>query len=111
MPLSAVRYTVKIAKNDKNDERNTQKLIKEIADWLGNHSAKSKRQLIGQITIHITFPYLFLIFLAKIGFKNYAGKKVAYWMAFDIYPEYAKEASNIVDFINETITASQKVFD
>jgi death on curing protein len=29
IPLSAVRYTVKVAKNDKNDEQNTQKLIKD----------------------------------------------------------------------------------
>lgn len=75
VPLSAVRYTVKIAKNDKNDERNTKKLIREIADWLSNHSAKSKRQLLGRIAIHITLPYLFLIFLAKIGFKKYVFKR------------------------------------
>lgn len=32
VPLSAVRYTVQIAKNKKNDDKNTQKLINEIAD-------------------------------------------------------------------------------
>lgn len=111
VPLSAVRYTVKIAKNEKNDEQSTKKLIQEISNWLNNHSAKTKRELDGKIALHIMIPYGFLIFMHKIGFRGYVGRKISNWMAFDIYPEYVKEADEIVSFINDTIKASQRVFD
>lgn len=111
VPLSAVRYTVKIAKNDATDEKNTRKLIKEIANWLNNHSAKTKKEMIGKLTIHILIPYKILILLNNIGFKKYTERKVANWMAFDIYPEYEKEADEIVDFIAETIESCEKIFD
>jgi len=111
VPLSAVRYTVTIAKNDKIDDKSTQQLIKEISNWLRVHSGSNTLDLLGSIVIHLILPYLFLGFLAKLGFTKYVERKVDYWMAFDIYPEYVKEADDIVDFINGTVEASFKVFD
>ena len=110
VPLSAVRYTVKIAKNDKTDEKSTRKLIDEIATWLTNHSGRTERELINKATIFLLIPYRFLGFLARIGFKNYVKKKISFWMAFDIYPEYEKEARDIIKFIDDTVTASLNVF-
>lgn len=110
VPLSAVRYTVKIAKNDKTDEKNTRKLINEIATWLMNHSGRTERELTGKATIFLLIPYRFLGFLVRIGLKNYVKNKISYWMAFDIYPEYEKEARDIIKFIDDTVAASLNVF-
>jgi death-on-curing protein len=110
VPLSAVRYTVTIAKNDKSDEESTKKLIKQISNWLRVHSGSNKLDLWGSVLIHVVIPYRFLGFLFRLGFKKYVAKKVGYWMAFDIYPEYVKEADYIIDFIDETLEASFNVF-
>lgn len=111
LPLSAIRYTVNIAKNEDTDSENTNTLIKEIAKWLRNHSDKDPKQFAAKLFLYLRIPYSFLMFLEKIGFKNYVLKKVSYWMAFDIYPEYVKEANEIIDFIQETLNSSVKAFD
>lgn len=111
VPLSAVRYTVNIAKNEKIDDKSVQKLIKEIALWLKNHSGHNANELSAKIAVHLTLPYKFLVFLIKIGFKKYVERKVSYWMAFDIYPEYEKEAMDMISFINDTLQASMRVFE
>lgn len=110
VPLSAVRYTVKIARNESTDDKDTQKLILEISQWLNNHSGRTPRDLFGKLSLYIIIPYSFLQFLDRIGFKKYVNRKIAYWMAFDIYPEYEKEAANIIDFIQETVRASVNLF-
>lgn len=111
VPLSTVRYTVKIAKNNKTDEKNTQKLIKNIAKWLEKYSGRNKEELTNKITIHIIIPYRVLGFLIKLGFKKYVKRVIDRWMALDMYPEYEKEQKDIFDFINETVEASLNVFE
>lgn len=111
VPLSAVRYTVTIAKNNNTDDKSTQKLIKKISRWLRAHSGSSKLDLLSRIIFYIVIPYRFLLLLDKLGFSNYVKKKISEWMAFDIYPEYVKEANQIIAFINETIKASINVFE
>ncbi|MGI0087984.1 MAG: type II toxin-antitoxin system death-on-curing family toxin [Nitrosotalea sp.] len=106
LPLSAVRFTVNIANNDKTDSISTQKLIEEITTWFRAHSDRNKLLLLGKLGLYIGIPYRFYQFLIKLGFLNYVYKKVAYWMAFDIYPEYAKEMSEIAKFIQETVDTS-----
>lgn len=110
VPLSAVRYTVRIARNESTDECDTQKLIREIASWLNNHSARTPFDLLGKIGLYLVIPYSFLQFLDKIGFRKYVNRKIAYWMAFDIYPEYEKEADDIANFIAETVKAGIHLF-
>ena len=109
LPLSAVRYTVEIAENNDTDTVSTQKLIREIAIWFKEHSDRNQIMLLGKLTIYLGIPYYLLILLSKIGFKNYINQKVSYWMAFDMYPEYQKEASQIISFIQDTLNASLKV--
>lgn len=110
VPLSAVRYTVKIAKNNNIDDEHTQKLIREISSWLSNHSGRTSFDLLGKIGMYLIIPYTFFQFLDRIGFHKYVNKKIGYWMAFDIYPEYEKEANDIADFISETVRASINLF-
>lgn len=109
LPLSAIRYTVDIANNQKIDSASTQKLINEISAWFREHSDHNQLMLLGKLTMYVGIPYRFLILLAKIGFKKYVYRKVSYWMAFDMYPEYQKDVNEIIDFINDTLKASLKV--
>jgi len=111
LPLSAVRYTVKIAKNQYTDEKHTKKLLKEITQWIQNHSGRTKKELRGKLVVYLIIPYRFLGFLVRIKLERFATRIVSKWMAFDMYPEYKKTADEIMDFINETLTASLKVFD
>lgn len=111
VPLSAVRYTVKIAKNENIEQKDTEKLIKEIAQWLKNHSGKSRKELDGKIALYVNLPYRILTILHKIGFKGYVENKIREWLAFDIYPEYEKEVQEIIDFVHLILNESTNIFD
>lgn len=111
LPLSSVRYSVQIAKNNDISQQETEKLIRTVARWLKNHSGKTKQEFQVKYIIYVNIPYSFLLFIAKIGFAKYVAKKIGKWMAFDIYPEYVKDANQIVEFINETMKSANSLFD
>jgi len=111
LPLSAVRYTVKIAKNEHVDEKHIKKLLKEITQWIKNHSGTTPKDLNAKLIVYLYIPYRFVEFLIKIRLDGFAYRIVSKWMAFDLYPEYQKEAGNILKFITDTLQASMKVFD
>ena len=69
-------------------------------------SIKSGRWSFPKTFRYFFLPLLGLMFVSIFGFKEYVRKKVAYWMAFDIYPEYEKEAPDIVRFIMEAMGLS-----
>jgi hypothetical protein len=106
IPLSAVRYNVTIARNQNIDEESTRKLIKEVAEWIEKLSIKSGRWNLPKTFRYFFLPLIGLMFVSIFGLKEYVRKKVAYWMAFDIYPEYEEEASDIVRFIMEAMGLS-----
>jgi len=106
LPLSAVRFTVEIAKNEKTDAKDTKKLIKKISNWIENHSGKSYNEIRGKLFIQLTLPYNILSFLYRIGFHSYVENKLNRWLAFDIYPEYEQEADKIVEFIADSLKDS-----
>ncbi|GEM_PF-1024994 len=110
LPLSSVRYSVQIAKNNDISQEVTEKLIRNISIWLKNHSGKTKQEFQAKHFIYLNIPYSFLLFIAKIGFKKYAVEKVSNWMAFDIYPEYVKEANQIADFLTESMESANSLF-
>lgn len=106
IPLSAVRYTVTIAKNQNIDEESTRKLIEDIAGWIEKLSIKSGRWSFPKTFKYFLMPLLGLAFVSVFGFTKYAEKKIRYWMAFDIYPEYEKEASDILRFLIDSMGLS-----
>jgi len=106
LPLSAVRLTVEIAKNEKTDEKSTKKLIKKISNWIENHSGNSLNVIKGKFFIQLTIPYRILAFLYRIGFHSYVENKVKKWLALDIYPEYEQEADKIAEFIGDCLNDS-----
>ncbi len=111
LPLSAIRYSVKIAKNRQVDEGNTKKLIRDISIWIDQHSGKTPKELQNKITVYLVIPYKFLGFLTKIKLERIVKRIVGKWMAFDLYPEYEQDANDIATFIHETLSASVRVFD
>jgi len=111
LPLSAIRYSVKIAKERQIDESNTKKLIKDISIWIEQHSGKTTDELNRKMFVYLEIPYRFLAFLARIKLERVVKRVVGKWMAFDLYPEYEQDAGDIVDFIQETLAASMRVFD
>ena len=111
LPLSAIRYSVKIAKNRHMDEGNTKKMIRDISIWINRHSGKTPKELGAKITLYLVIPYKFLGFLTKIKLDRVVRRIVGKWMAFDLYPEYEQDANDIAAFIHETLAASVNVFD
>jgi death-on-curing protein len=111
LPLSAVRLTVKIAKNKKTDSKATKRLINEIARWLINHADQEPKNLQRKITIYLNIPYRFLIFLARIKLGKLGYWIVDRWLAFDIYPEYKKEADEIMKFMQDALLTSIRTFE
>ncbi len=111
LPLSAIRYSVKIAKNRHMDEGNTKKMIRDISIWINRHSGKTPKELGTKITLYLVIPYKFLGFLTKIKLDRVVRRIVGKWMAFDLYPEYEQDANDIAAFIHETLAASVNVFD
>jgi len=110
LPLSAIRLTVQIAKDKKNDSKSTRNLIKRISLWLVNHADKDPIKLSGKLTLYIRIPYGFLSILGRIGLNKLVQMIVSKWMAFDIYPEYAKEADEIIQFIDDALESSLRPF-
>lgn len=108
IPLSAVRFTVKIARNEKNDPDNTTKLIHKIAKWIKKLSAKDDNpRLIGAKTIlYFLLPLVLVIPISVISFGMLGRWIVGRWMAFDMYPEYQKESSQILSFIVDSMRKS-----
>ena len=108
LPLSAVRLTVTIAKNTKNDPESATKLIEEITKWIVLHADKDPNKLKSKVGLYIAIPYLFLVIIQKIGFKKYVYRKISNWMSCDIYPEYEKDANEIIAFMQDAIIESVK---
>lgn len=108
IPLSAVRFTVKIARTEKNDPESTTQLILKIATWLKRLSAKNENsKLIAvKVVVYFLLPLIAVLPLAVISFGVIGNWFVGRWMAFDMYPEYKKETNQIASFIAETMRRS-----
>ncbi len=105
IPLDSVRFTVLIAKNQDNDSESNKELINEISKWLRRHSSKSNSRMLNFKELwYVKLPVAGLLYLAQYGrMTKYVYSIISEWLAFDIYPEYAKEVKEIVEFIQELL--------
>lgn len=104
LPISSVRYTVEISKTLApvgEEQEVTDKLIREISEWLVNYVTKSDNH-------HEIFKILnrFSQELQNVSDLNKddpekARKILEYWMAVDIYPEYGNEIDKVIKFIGQ----------
>lgn len=90
LPLNAVRFSVLVAKNEKN--------LDEIIAWVRRLSAKGSREHTYKLYRYFVLPLFKLLILTVFMHKN-ANKMLDEWLAFDIYPEYKVEQKKTVEFI------------
>lgn len=100
IPVDSVRFLIKIADSRENDEESINKLIKEIADWLHEHSATDELEFFSKVNKYSTIPALKVNLLYLFGFRKKAKRITDYWYAIDTghedYVEEAKETSNLI---------------
>jgi len=102
LPLSAVSFSVKIAKIQENDPETNAKLILKIAKWINKLSAKTNSNTIRwKSFIHFILPLIGVLAIFPMS-----GFVIRKWMAYDVYPEYQKESKEIVSFLVDITTRS-----
>ncbi len=101
LPLSAVRFSVMIAREQKTDDKTNRKLIKDIGKWIEKYSArKEDTKRIEKIGKRISRDYLLLLYFNKSDLLAWLSRWVVKnWLAVDIYPEYEKELGDITKFL------------
>ncbi|MDE0525210.1 MAG: type II toxin-antitoxin system death-on-curing family toxin [Thaumarchaeota archaeon] len=69
VPLSGVNFIYKIAQDCKPD---TEKVLREITEWLTNHSAETNQwhRIVGLLVIHIYWPVFWARFFSKIRLRR-----------------------------------------
>ncbi|MDE2026788.1 MAG: hypothetical protein KGJ07_09965, partial [Patescibacteria group bacterium] len=97
------RFTVKIAKYQKNDPDSNTKLIQKIAKWIEKLSARSDNRsaIANKGWRYFFLPLMLLVPISVISFGLIGKYVIGKWMAFDMYPEYEKESREIMSFIIE----------
>ena len=105
IPFSSIRFTVTIAKMENNDTESNTKIINIIAKWFSKHSAKPNSKMLRlKESWYVIFPMKCLLYLAQYGFmKTLVYSIIKKWFAFDIYPEYKREITEVVSFIKELL--------
>jgi len=95
---------IKVASTEENDEDSTNRLIKEIADWLHEHSATDEMEFFGKVSKYNTLPALKVNLLNALGFKKKAKKITDYWYAVDTgHTDYVQEAKETTQLIKEIV--------
>jgi len=100
LPLSAVRFSVEMANEEENDPETIQQLLTRAAHWIRGHSAR-KGTLAERLRYwqHIFIPFRFVGLLASLHLTRWAFRTIGYWLAFDINPEYRKDATEVIYFL------------
>lgn len=114
VPLSAVRFTVEIAKNKKTDTKSNAKLMGKITKWIRKHSASKDdpQEIIDVFKKEVRNEYVLLLLIGKTGlFARISKLIVDRWLAIDIYPEYEKETKDIVEFLRALLEFGIKPSD
>ncbi len=104
IPVDSVRFLIKIADNRVIDEDSTNALIREIADWLHEHSATDEMEFFNKVNKYSVIPALKVNLLHFFGFKKKAKRITDYWYAVDTgHTDYVQEAQETSKLIRETM--------
>jgi death-on-curing family protein len=100
MPLSAVRFTVLIAKGQRN--------LQGIREWVKTHTAHNLEEEKAKSHRYVILPIVEMLLLRSQGIRDNdqialqrAKKMIDNWLAVDIYPEYKMEQMQIATFLSE----------
>ena len=94
LPLDSVRFMVLVAQNEACTHNEIDDLIDHIASWLKERTATNDKEYKIKLKKYLTRPVLkiFLLSLTGIGLI-YMNRKINYWFAIDMHPEYIKGMS------------------
>jgi death-on-curing protein len=98
LPLSAVRFSVQVARNEKN--------LADITEWVTTLTASSIDEYVEKLGEHSIKPVMNVIRLlnSKNDADNKLGTKIiGEWLAYDIYPEYKMEEDEIIQFLHDLL--------
>lgn len=102
VPLSAVRFSVEVAKNQNTEDQYTQRLILKIARWIKKHSAhKGHMAEILRMMKNNNKELRPVFILGKLRLIPLVKMIVDRWLAIDIYPEYEMTSKQILNFLYE----------
>lgn len=102
-PLSAVRFTVEIARKLENDPQSNERLIREIAAWLKKLSSRYKMIANLKRFRHVMWPINLIQYQIKLNQKQQAARVLIEWLALDLEESYQKEIENTVAFIGRIL--------
>lgn len=107
IPLSAVRFSVEIARADtttpegRESQEKISELVKRIAKWLRTYSSPiGTRIVLFKQYLYVNLPARLLTLAFRIGLESRATEILAKWLAWDIYPDYMEDSRKIVEFLN-----------
>lgn len=106
IPIDSVRFLIKVADNRENDEDSTNNLIKEISEWLKEHSATDEWEFFRKVAKYTLFPAIKLNLLYFFGFKKKAKKLTDYWYALESHQDYVQEATETSKLIKEVMESA-----
>lgn len=100
VPPDTVRFMVNIAQSTTHTSEEISKLIDNIAAWMEKRTAATYDEYKSLFSKYFKRPILVLRFFSfiRIG-RIYARRKIAYWFALDIDPEYGKDVIQTMSFL------------
>ena len=102
IPIDAVRFTVSISSNTDNDTESIENLIKEIANWLQQHTSNDIGEFGRRVWKYSLWPTIKLSVLEFFQFKKHVEKKKQEYFMIegheDYDKKYAKEALQTAGF-------------
>lgn len=98
LPLDAVRRTVLVAQNISQDVKSNQRLTNDLAEWIRKYCVRKNAPLLQKMKLltRWVLKHIPLYLFRKLRMRKTLAKYVSRWLAFDIYPEYAKSAHIIL---------------
>lgn len=112
VPISAVRFSVKVADDQNTDDDYTQKLIRRIAKWISKYSAKrgDLQEMKTAVKNSKREPDI-ITTLFRLKLDPLAHFLINRWLAVHIYPEYKRSRSEVLSFLFQMLEQSRVEFD
>ncbi|QLH09479.1 type II toxin-antitoxin system death-on-curing family toxin [Candidatus Nitrosotenuis sp. DW1] len=109
IPLNTVKFTVNIAKNKAQSEKEINKLVDEIAKWLELRCSSNKDDYNKKLVRYVTLPIIGLVAISLTGIGLFIVAKILdEWFAVKMHPEYKKNPKEIMGFLLNKIDDSFK---
>ena len=106
IPIDSVRFLIRVADDRQNDQDYTNNLIKEISEWLREHSATDEREFFIKAARYNLLPAIKLSLLYFFGFRKKAKKLTDYWYALESHQDYVLEAKETSKLIRDVVDSA-----